>query len=33
VKFFKISAKLLFSEYWKTGLYREIGNCRLVLAL
>ena len=27
MKFFKISAKRLFSEYWKTGLYREIGNC------
>jgi mannose-6-phosphate isomerase-like protein (cupin superfamily) len=27
VKIFKISAKRLFIEYWKTGLYREIGNC------
>jgi hypothetical protein len=27
MKFFEISAKSIFSEYWKTGLYREIENC------
>jgi hypothetical protein len=27
MKFFEISAKSIFAEYWKTGLYRDIENC------